>query len=64
MKLKLKFKKLMKDYYYEHSEYDEYDKYLKYEDNIKPKNNKSKGKKVSCYSSKHIRIQQSKKLKN
>jgi hypothetical protein len=51
--------------------YDEYNEYLKYEDIIKQKNNKSKqknnkskGNKVSCYSSKHIRIQQSKKLKN
>ena len=43
--------------------YDEYSEYYKYEDIIKPKINKSKGKKVSCYSSKHIRIQQSKKLK-
>jgi hypothetical protein len=46
-----------------YDEYSEYDEYLKYEDIIKQKNNKSKQKKVSCYSSKHIRIQQSKKLK-
>ena len=46
-----------------YDEYSEYDEYLKYEDNIKPKINKSKGKKVSCYSSKHVRIQQYKKLK-
>lgn len=43
--------------------YEEYELYDKYEDNIKQKNNKSKVKKVSCYSSKHVRIQQSKKLK-
>lgn len=43
--------------------YDEYSEYDKYEDNTKQKNNKSKGNKVSCYSSKHVRIQQSKKLK-
>jgi hypothetical protein len=46
-----------------YDEYSEYDEYLKYEDIIKQKNNKSKGNKVSCYSSKHVRIQQSKKLK-
>lgn len=53
--------------YLEYNEYDEYNKYneyLKYEDNIKPKINKRKKDKISCYSSKHIRIQQSKKLKN
>jgi hypothetical protein len=46
-----------------YDEYDEYSQYYKYADNIKQKNNKSKGNKVSCYSSKHVRIQQSKKLK-
>lgn len=49
------------DYY---NEYNEYEEYEKYQDNYKKqKNIKSKGNKISCYSSKHVRIQQSKKLK-
>jgi hypothetical protein len=42
--------------------YDDYDNYDVYEDVLfKPKQKSSKGKQhISCYSSKHVRIQQSK----
>jgi hypothetical protein len=51
---------------YKEQEYDEYDNYDKYEDILfksKQKGGsggKCKQNKVSCYSSKHVRIQQSK----